>query len=32
MEFRSTAADGLRWVRAELVPRREPAGSVVWSG
>jgi len=32
MEFRSVAADGIRWVRAELVPRRGPAGSVVWSG
>jgi two-component system sensor histidine kinase EvgS len=29
MEFRFSGADGLRWVRAELVPRREPAGSVV---
>ncbi|MEW6342306.1 MAG: transporter substrate-binding domain-containing protein [Pseudomonadota bacterium] len=32
MEFRSSARDGARWVRAELVPRREPSGSVVWSG
>ena len=32
MEFRSEGSDGLRWVRAELVPRREAAGSVVWSG
>ena len=32
MEFRFRAADGLKWVRAELVPRRESAGSVVWSG
>ncbi|WP_144157729.1 transporter substrate-binding domain-containing protein [Paraburkholderia sp. BCC1885] len=31
MEFRANAADGIRWVRAELVPRREAAGSVVWS-
>ncbi|WP_175772032.1 ATP-binding protein [Paraburkholderia phenazinium] len=32
MEFRSHACDGVRWVRAELVPRREATGSVVWSG
>ena len=32
MEFRSRGSDGFRWVRAELVPRRESADSVVWSG
>ena len=32
MEFRSEGSDGLRWVRAELVPRRESTDSVVWSG
>ena len=35
MEFRSDGSDGsagAKWIRAELVPRREPAGSVVWSG
>jgi PAS domain S-box-containing protein len=32
MEFRSNSPEGIKWVRAELVPRREPGGSVVWSG
>nr|WP_244147031.1 transporter substrate-binding domain-containing protein [Paraburkholderia bryophila] len=32
MEFRFESEGGLKWVRAELVPRREGAGSVVWSG
>ncbi|MDE1179616.1 transporter substrate-binding domain-containing protein [Paraburkholderia sp.] len=32
MEFRLIGDEGLKWVRAELVPRREPDGSVVWSG
>ncbi|MGF6726943.1 two-component system sensor histidine kinase EvgS [Paraburkholderia sp. GAS41] len=32
LEFRFLATEGLKWVRAELVPRRESAGSVVWSG
>jgi two-component system sensor histidine kinase EvgS len=32
MEFRFRAAEELKWVRAELVPRRESASSVVWSG
>ena len=32
MEFRFLASDGLKWVRAELVPRRESPDSVVWSG
>jgi len=32
MEFRFLASDGLKWVRAELVPRRESSDSVVWSG
>jgi two-component system, NarL family, sensor histidine kinase EvgS len=32
MEFRSDGSDSSKWVRAELVPRREAAGSVVWSG
>lgn len=32
MEFRSDGSGGPKWVRAEFVPRREPAGSVVWSG
>ncbi|SAL43757.1 two component regulatory system sensor kinase [Caballeronia terrestris] len=31
-EFRSTADDGKRWVRAVLAARREDDGSVVWSG
>lgn len=32
MEFRFSGEHGARWARAELVPRREPDGSVVWSG
>ena len=32
MEFRLKSAQQLKWVRAELVPRRETDGSVVWSG
>ncbi|WP_236720881.1 ATP-binding protein [Paraburkholderia phytofirmans] len=32
MEFRFEAECELRWARAELVPRREKDGSVVWSG
>lgn len=33
VEFRfDGGASGFRWVRAELVPRCEAAGSVVWSG
>ena len=33
VEFRvDGGASGSRWVRAELVPRREPDGVVVWSG
>ncbi|MGF6775797.1 two-component system sensor histidine kinase EvgS [Paraburkholderia sp. GAS334] len=33
VEFRfGDGASGFRWVRAELVPRREATGSVVWSG
>ncbi|WGS50364.1 transporter substrate-binding domain-containing protein [Paraburkholderia sp. D15] len=32
LEFRFKGDGGLSWVRAELVPRREAAGSVVWSG
>ncbi|HYS63890.1 MAG TPA: transporter substrate-binding domain-containing protein [Paraburkholderia sp.] len=32
MEFRFKTERGLQWARAELVPRREPDGSVVWSG
>ncbi|MFM0335246.1 ATP-binding protein [Paraburkholderia fungorum] len=32
MEFRFEAGHGLKWARAELVPRREKDGSVVWSG
>ncbi|WP_233804183.1 ATP-binding protein [Paraburkholderia sp. HP33-1] len=32
MEFRLESAGQLKWVRAELVPRREADGSVVWSG
>ncbi len=31
-EFRRRGDGASRWVRAELVPRREPDGSVVWSG
>ncbi|MEW9583136.1 transporter substrate-binding domain-containing protein [Paraburkholderia sp. DGU8] len=32
MEFRLKSAQQVTWVRAELVPRREADGSVVWSG
>ncbi len=32
MEFRLESAGQLKWVRAELVPRREADGSAVWSG
>jgi two-component system sensor histidine kinase EvgS len=32
MEFRFDVEHGLKWARAELVPRREEDGSVVWSG
>ncbi|MFM0301174.1 transporter substrate-binding domain-containing protein [Paraburkholderia sediminicola] len=32
MEFRFEVELELRWVRAEVVPRREKNGSVVWSG
>ena len=32
MEFRLKSEHQLKWVRAELVPRREADGSVVWSG
>lgn len=32
MEFRFDLEHGLKWVRAELVPRREKDGGVVWSG
>lgn len=32
MEFRFDVEHGLKWARAELVPRRENDGSVVWSG
>jgi two-component system, NarL family, sensor histidine kinase EvgS len=32
MEFRFEVEHELRWARAELVPRRENDGSVVWSG
>ncbi|WP_241495812.1 ATP-binding protein [Paraburkholderia monticola] len=32
MEFRVESAGQLKWVRAELVPRNEADGSVVWSG
>ncbi|HLX02376.1 MAG TPA: transporter substrate-binding domain-containing protein [Trinickia sp.] len=31
-EFRRSGDVAARWVRAELVPRKEPNGSVVWSG
>ncbi|MFT4068618.1 MAG: transporter substrate-binding domain-containing protein [Paraburkholderia sp.] len=31
-EFRLESAGQLKWVRAELVPRREADGGVVWSG
>jgi PAS domain S-box-containing protein len=32
MEFRLNGEQPPKWVRAELVPRREPDGSVLWSG
>jgi PAS domain S-box-containing protein len=32
MEFRLRGGQQPKWVRAELVPRREADGSVVWSG
>ncbi|MEZ0602883.1 transporter substrate-binding domain-containing protein [Paraburkholderia sp. IW21] len=32
MEFRFDVEHELKWARAELVPRRENDGSVVWSG
>jgi PAS domain S-box-containing protein len=32
MEFRLSGEQPPRWVRAELVPRREADGSVLWSG
>jgi hypothetical protein len=32
MEFRLRSEQQITWVRAELVPRREADGSVVWSG
>ncbi|MCC8404200.1 transporter substrate-binding domain-containing protein [Paraburkholderia sp. MMS20-SJTN17] len=32
MEFRLESAGTPKWVRAELVPRREADGSIVWSG
>jgi signal transduction histidine kinase len=32
MEFRLRSEQQIKWVRAELVPRREADGSVVWSG
>ncbi|CAB3798748.1 Sensor histidine kinase RcsC [Paraburkholderia ultramafica] len=32
IEFRLRSEQRLKWVRAELVPRREADGSVVWSG
>ncbi|TKC89632.1 transporter substrate-binding domain-containing protein [Trinickia terrae] len=32
VEFRRRGEGAARWVRAELVPRREANGSVVWSG
>ncbi|WP_425495844.1 ATP-binding protein [Paraburkholderia bonniea] len=32
LEFRFDTPHGRRWGRAELVPRREMAGGVVWSG
>ena len=31
-EFRSTVDEGRRWIRADLVARREVDGAVVWSG
>ncbi|WP_239483053.1 transporter substrate-binding domain-containing protein [Paraburkholderia sp. C35] len=32
IEFRIDGPTEQRWVRAELVPRREPGGGTVWSG
>jgi two-component system, NarL family, sensor histidine kinase EvgS len=32
LEFRIDGAAEQRWVRAALVPRREPSGATVWSG
>jgi hypothetical protein len=32
LEFRIDCPGEQRWVRAELVPRREPSGATVWSG
>ncbi len=32
MEFRFDGEQGLKWARAELVPRREQDGDIVWSG
>ncbi|MFC0398236.1 ATP-binding protein [Paraburkholderia rhizosphaerae] len=32
LEFRMQSVDGSRWVRAELVPRREADRAMVWSG
>ncbi|MFC0571932.1 ATP-binding protein [Paraburkholderia solisilvae] len=32
VEFRMMSIDDSRWVRAELVPRREADGGTVWSG
>jgi PAS domain S-box-containing protein len=32
LEFRIEGTTEQRWVRAELVPRREPGGTTVWSG
>nr|WP_049869131.1 transporter substrate-binding domain-containing protein [Paraburkholderia phytofirmans] len=32
MEFRFAGDQDIKWARAELVPRRESDGSVVWSG
>jgi two-component system sensor histidine kinase EvgS len=32
LEFRMASIDDSRWVRAELVPRREADGGTVWSG
>ncbi|MGF6264590.1 two-component system sensor histidine kinase EvgS [Paraburkholderia youngii] len=32
MEFRVESAGQLKWVRAELVPRRDADGGVLWSG
>ncbi|MFC0690609.1 ATP-binding protein [Paraburkholderia humisilvae] len=32
LEFRMQSVDDARWVRAEVVPRREADGGTVWSG